>query len=62
MLEETTGGVSRMLVDNSLESHKPVVSPARRSIGTSTLVRNAPLSVQNRTDLPDSLILPFRAA
>ena len=24
MLEEITGGVSRMLVDNSLESHKPV--------------------------------------
>ena len=32
-----------------------MVSTARRSIGTSTLVRNAPLSVQNRTDLPDTL-------
>ena len=32
-----------------------LVSTARRSIGTSTLVRNAPLSVQNRTDLPDTL-------
>ena len=33
-----------------------MVSTARRSIGTSTLVRNAPLSVQNRTDLPDTLL------
>ena len=31
------------------------VSPARRSIGTSWLARNAPLSVQNRTNLPDTL-------
>ena len=36
-----------------------LVSTARRSIGTSTLVRNAPLSVQNRTDLPDTLIPSF---
>ena len=32
-----------------------LVSTARRSIGTSTRVRNAPLSVQNRTNLPDTL-------
>ena len=29
---------------------------ARRSIGTSTRVRNAPLSVQNYTNLPDTLV------
>ena len=32
-----------------------MVSTARRSIGTSTRVRNAPLSVQNYTNLPDTL-------
>ena len=32
-----------------------MVSTARRSIGTSTRVRNAPLNVQNRTNLPDTL-------
>ena len=49
----------RDLIDvvNSLQDRGVglLVSTARRSIGTSTLVRNAPLSVQNRTDLPDTL-------
>ena len=31
------------------------MSTARHSIGTSTRVRNAPLSVQNYTNLPDTL-------